>query len=152
MNDLPKAANIKSDGDGGWTSGMLKQIDEEATQQQFIPEPSKPTPPVSYDPSPSAEAVTKERMTHLLASVTTTTLDQLRELRDEIDNLMRVVQARHDTILDACHEHVNYSTSTISCKEIIKSNLSKITDDFKNGTDPVSKTITVTENKVDRQQ
>lgn len=106
--------------------------------------------PVSYDPSPTAEAVANERLEHLLAGVTTTTLNELRELRDEIDNLMRIVQARHDTLVDACCEHVGYSTSTISCKEIIKENLSKISNDFKNGMDPIPKIVTVQSNGEDK--
>lgn len=110
---------------GGWTSQMLKDINQ------------------SFDPAPTAEGVAKERMEQLLANITTSTLNELRELRDEIDNLIRTVQARHDTILNACYQHVDYSTSTIMCKEIIKGNLSKIATDFKNGHDPISKTVTV---------
>lgn len=136
-------------------SNVLKKADEAAeaikqqsyTPKEIVDKTSQMLASVSYDPSPSAEGVAKERLEHLLASVTTTTLDELRELRDEIDNLMRIVQTRHDILLSACHEHVGYSSSTIAAKEIIKENIVKIGGDFKNGIDPVPKTVTVTENK-----
>ena len=96
---------------GGWTSKMLAAIDRDI--------PHKDPPPDTIlsqfikdkvDPAPSAEGVAKERMEQLLANITTSTLNELRELRDEIDNLIRTVQARHDIILNACYQHVDYST------------------------------------------
>jgi hypothetical protein len=138
MNDAFERNQVNPN--GGWSTSMLAQIDKEIPRiepQQIA------AGPANYDPAPTAEGVAKERMEQLLANITTSTLNELRELRDEIDNLIRTVQARHDTILNACYQHVDYSTSTIMCKEIIKGNLSKIATDFKNGYDPVPKTVTV---------
>lgn len=132
MNDAFERNNVNPN--GGWSSKMLAQIDKEIPRVE---------PKTSYDPAPTPEGVAKERMEQLLANITTNTLNELRELRDEIDNLIRTVQSRHDTILSACYQHVEYSTSTITCKEIIKGNLSKIAADFKNGHDPIAKTVTV---------
>lgn len=133
MTDAFERNNVNPN--GGWSSKMLKDIDRDI--------PIVKQTVQSFDPAPTPEGVAKERMEQLLANITTNTLNELRELRDEIDNLIRTVQSRHDTILSACYQHVEYSTSTITCKEIIKGNLSKIAADFKNGHDPISKTVTV---------
>lgn len=139
MSDAFERNNVNPN--GGWTSTMLKDIDKAIPRV----DPAKQVlqSVTSYDPAPTPENVAKERMEQLLANITTNTLNELRELRDEIDNLIRTVQARHDTILSACYQHVEYASSTITCKEIIKGNLSKIAADFKNGHDPVPKTVTV---------
>jgi predicted nucleic acid-binding Zn-ribbon protein len=105
-------------------------------------------PKQSFDPAPSPEAVAQERMSNLLASVTTTTLDQLRDLRDEIDSLMRAIQARNDSIADAFRQHVAYAANAIRCKEVIKESIGKIAHDFKNGLEPIAKTVTIQENKL----
>lgn len=135
---------------GGWSSEMLKQIDKEvplADQASSMLKQPNQFAPNSYDPAPSAEQVAQERLSALLADVTTTTLDQLRELRDEIDSLMQAIRNRDELINKAFKEHVSYARNAIKCKEIIQANLTKIKHDFNNGMHPIPQTITVQENK-----
>lgn len=124
---------------GGWSSEMLKQIDKEVPRI----EPAQ----INYDPAPSAEQVAQERLSALLADVTTTTLDQLRELRDEIDSLMQAIRNRDELINKAFKEHVAYARNAIKCKEIVQDSLVKIKHDFNNGMHPIPQTVTVQENK-----
>lgn len=157
---------------GGWTSQMLKSIDKDIPPMdkgemlgkvsemlnqpnQFEPKPGEFKQLVddykslrnSYDPAPTAEAVAQERLSSLLADVTTTTLDQLRELRDEIDSLMQAIRNRDDLINKAFKEHVAYARNAIKCKEIVQSSLTKIKHDFNNGMHPIPQTVTVQESK-----
>lgn len=152
---------------GGWSSDMLKKIDKEVPRiepSQDISEAfeaikrgeytdlppvgdSRRQAKVSYDPAPSAQTVALERLQAVLAEVTTTTLDQLRELRDEIDSLMQVIRSRDELINKAFKEHVAYASNTIKCKDIVKDNLAKIKNDFNNGLHPIPQTVTVQENK-----
>lgn len=135
---------------GGWSSEMLKQIDKEvplADQTSSMLKQPNQFAPNSYDPAPSAEQVAQERLSALLADVTTTTLDQLRELRDEIDSLMQAIRNRDELINKAFKEHVAYARNAIKCKEIVQDSLAKIKQDFNNGMHPIPQTVTVQENK-----
>lgn len=85
------------------------------------------------DPAPTPQEVALERMATLLSSVTTSTLDQLRDLRNEIDTLMRIIQERNGHISEAFIQHVQLAANAIQCKNIIKENLTKISETFKNG-------------------
>lgn len=131
---------------GGWNSNMLSKIDKEVPLKDVNEAAAKaPNPfvPKSYDPAPSAEDVAQERLSALLANVTTTTLDQLRELRDEIDNLMNAIKMRDELINNAFKEHVAYASNAIKMKDIVKESISSIKHDFHNGIDPSPKTVTV---------
>jgi hypothetical protein len=136
---------------GGWSTSMLNKIEKEIPLKDVSTEAAKAAnpfiPPRSYDPAPSAEQVAQERLAALLADVTTTTLDQLRELRDEIDSLMQVIRDRDSLINKAFTEHVAYARNAITCKEIIKENLKKIKEDFTNGLHPIPQTVTIGANK-----
>lgn len=148
---------------GGWSSDMLKKIDKEVPLMErnqpnhFVEQQSSEFKQItdayssqraaSYDPAPSAQTVALERLQAVLAEVTTTTLDQLRELRDEIDSLMQVIRSRDELINKAFKEHVAYASNTIKCKDIVKDNLAKIKNDFNNGLHPIPQTVTVQENK-----
>ncbi len=134
--------------DNGWSSQMLKDIDKDIPQKETKDTIDKfvKTIKQSYDPAPSAEAVAQERLSALLADVTTTTLDQLRELRDEIDNLMNAIRNRDELINKAFKEHVAYAQNAIKMKDIVKQSISKIVADFHNGIDPSPKTVTVNAN------
>lgn len=98
------------------------------------------------DPAPSPESVALERMTTLVNGVTTSTMNELRDLRDEIDNLMRVIQSRNNTIQGAFVEHVNFAADAIKCKAIIKDTLKRINTNFSNGMTPIAKNVTVQSN------
>ena len=134
----------------GWSTVMLAQIDKDIPRKEekadsiinkFIKQDA------SLDPAPTVEGVAQERMDALLNSVTTTTLDQLRDLRDEIDSLMRAIQVRNDSISDAFKQHVDYAAAAIRAKAVIKESIGKIAHDFRNGLEPIPKTVTVMENK-----
>lgn len=132
---------------GGWNSNMLSKIDKEVPMidqaAEMLTQANKFIPKSSYDPAPSAEDVAQERLSALLANVTTTTLDQLRELRDEIDNLMNAIKMRDELINNAFKEHVAYASNAIKMKDIVKESISSIKHDFHNGIDPSPKTVTV---------
>lgn len=120
----------------GWSRKVLENVDK---QMQAVPE-------VKYDkgdPAPTPQDVANEKLNTLLSSITTHTLDQLREMRDEIDNLMRAVQSRHDHIGSAFSEYVAYASSSISAKEIIAEQIKRMKDDFNNGVN-IPKNVTVT--------
>jgi len=136
----------------GWSSKMLKDIDKDIPQKnttesidKFV-KTIKQASQASYDPAPSAEDVAQERLSSLLADVTTTTLDQLRELRDEIDSLMQAIRNRDNLINQAFKEHVAYARNAIKCKEIVQASVTKIKHDFNNGMSPIPQTVTVAEN------
>lgn len=82
------------------------------------------------DPAPSPEDIANERMSSLLASVTNKTLEELTQLRNKIDDLMRAIQSRNKIIEEAFAEHVGFATHTIKCKMIIEETLGKINQNF----------------------
>lgn len=133
----------------GWSSQMLKDIDKDIPIKETTDTIDKfvKTIKQSYDPAPSAEDVAQERLQSLLADVTTTTLDQLRDLRDEVDSLMQAIRNRDDLINKAFKEHVFFARNAIKCKEIVQSSLTKIKQDFNHGLNPIPQTVTVQENK-----
>ncbi len=127
---------------GGWSSTMLANIDKDIPHKE-IKDGIDKFAKKSIDPAPSAEAVAQERLTALLADVTTTTLDQLRDLRDEVDSLMQAIRNRDELINKAFKEHVAYARNAIKCKEIVQENLTKIKHDFTNGLNPIPQVVTV---------
>jgi uncharacterized protein YpuA (DUF1002 family) len=71
-------------------------------------------------PSPDdVESVALDRMNTLLGNVTNTTLEQLVNLRNEIDALIKSLQVRNQNIRSVFKDHVEYSVDTVNATQII---------------------------------
>jgi len=71
-------------------------------------------------PSPDdVESVALDRMNTLLGNVTNTTLEQLVNLRNEIDALIKSLQVRNQNIRSVFKDHVDYSVDTVNATQII---------------------------------
>lgn len=65
------------------------------------------------------ESVALDRMNTLLGNVTNTTLEQLVNLRNEIDALIKSLQVRNQNIRSVFKDHVEYSVDTVNATQII---------------------------------
>lgn len=102
-------------------AGMEKLV---AEQQQVAPAKNLP------DPAPPASAIATERAHQLVSNISSTTIDELRKLRDQIDELMRDIHQRRDLITDAIKAHAQFAESTVNAKTVIADGLATLRDQF----------------------
>ncbi len=95
------------------------------------------------DPAPDPQSIAAKRMKELVGQISDAAIEELRQLRDDIDHLIGAVQKRNETIAQAFDEHAALSVDVIKAKSIIKENIASITNSFQNGLPPIDKTITI---------
>lgn len=89
------------------------------------------------DPAPSAPAIAEERAQQLLTNISSQTLGELRGLRDQLDDLMRDMNARRDMLRDAIKSHAEFAQTAIQAKIIIAESIAKMRADFERSNTPL---------------
>lgn len=78
------------------------------------------------DPAPSAVDISHERVRRLSEDMAVQSLTELRELREQIDDVMRAITARRDDIAERIQRQADLSTNVAALKSIIVENLTKL--------------------------
>lgn len=89
------------------------------------------------DPAPSAPAIAEERAQQLLTNISSQTLGELRDLRDQLDDLMRDMNERRDMIREAIRSHAEFAASAIAAKSIISESIAKMRVEFDRSATPL---------------
>ena len=87
-----------------------------------------PTP--KDDPAPNPVALAEERAQQLTQNITTQGLDELRKMRDQIDELMHGIKASHEALVESTNAHARKVASCIEAKVIIGDALEALKKDF----------------------
>ena len=95
------------------------------------------------DPAPDPQTIAAKRMKELVGQVSDAPIEQLRQLRDEVDQLIVTIQSRNEAISAAFDEHASLSVTVIKMKEIIKENVRSVRKNFEEATAPLGKTISL---------
>jgi hypothetical protein len=78
------------------------------------------------DPAPTHTDVPRERVEQWLHNISTLSTEQLRHLRDHIDNLMRSIQAEEEQISKHLQRHSEFCQSVLDFKSIVSDGIAKI--------------------------
>lgn len=97
------------------------------------------------DPAPEATVLPTERAQQIVRNISATTLDELAKLRDELDDLMRAVRAREETVARVLEEHAGFAQEAIRCKLVIADSIVTLRKSFENGAPPLRIAPTVTQ-------
>lgn len=114
------------------TTAMAEEqhTDVEAGMQKIVEEQRQAPPANLPDPAPPASTIATERAHQLITNISSTTIDELRKLRDQIDELMRDIHSRRDLITDAIKAHAQFAESTVNAKTVIADGLATLRDQF----------------------
>lgn len=82
------------------------------------------------DPAPEASELPRDRINAAIHQIAGITLDQLRELRDECDNLMRAIADHRDNLIGSIAGFASLATATVKTKNIMGDAMRKLSDDF----------------------
>lgn len=80
------------------------------------------------DPAPDPVALAEDRAHQLVGNISTHALDQLREGRDRLDDLMRGIDARAKALHGGIVELAQFSAEAIAAKVIIADALMQLTE------------------------
>lgn len=97
----------------------------------------EPEPDTRPDPAPSAPAVAEERARQLITHISTSMVSELRELRDQIDDLIRDMNGRRDMIVEAVRHHAEFAEAAIQQKRIIGEYVAKMRAEFDKSQTPL---------------
>jgi len=89
------------------------------------------------DPAPSAPAIAEERAQQLVANITTAAQGELRELRDQIDDVIREMGERRVALTDAIRSQAEFAEAAINHKMIIGESIAKLRADFEKSRTPL---------------
>jgi hypothetical protein len=92
------------------------------------------------DPAPSAPAIAEERAQQLVSNISSQMLNELRGLREQIEELMRDMNERRDLIREAIRAHAEFAESSIQHKIIISESVSKLRSEFESSRTPLPPT------------
>lgn len=82
------------------------------------------------DPAPDAASSAMARVTNLVDDVTSQPVEQLRLLRDAIDDMIRAIQARDAAIKETIAVHANTAIEVVTFKNIVLDAMGKIQADL----------------------
>jgi hypothetical protein len=91
---------------------------------------TNPQPSEQIDPAPDPVDVARDRTTELVNNMSRSALDQLRQMRDQADDLMRAITARDDAIKAQIVEQAVFVADAIAAKVIITDALLKLQGKF----------------------
>jgi len=121
-------------------SAVLARVDEAMQQEEasaMDTSDDNQATTAHPDPAPSAPALAQERVQMMLANISNPTLSELRDLREQIDALMRDMNERRDMISEAIRSHAEFSETTIQAKMIIAESISKMRAAFDKSRTPL---------------
>lgn len=85
---------------------------------------------------PSPQDIAMGKMDTLLDSVTDRPIAELKNLREQIDNLIKAMEDRKRKFKRAFSEHLAFAATTIQAKDIIAEHVGKIVNEVSNGMAP----------------
>lgn len=114
---------------------------DKARIQEIIGEASNPTATngKGTDPAPEATTLPRERVLSIVSGVALSALDELRQLRDQCDVLMRSLIERQGTLIHDIEEFAALSQSTLDTKLIISDALNRLAEQYR--ASPVAETV-----------
>lgn len=83
------------------------------------------------DPAPNPVDIAEQRAQQLHNNITTQGLDELRKMRDQLDELMHGIQESHEALVENTINHARKVSSCITAKGIIHDALEALKKDFK---------------------
>jgi hypothetical protein len=117
-------------------SATLRRVDAEMALEQAV-EQAVSEPAESADLAPSQQAVATEHAHTLVTSITTNALGELRQLRDQIDGLIKNVSDRRDLLVDAITRHAEFADAAIAHKVIISEHIVRMRAEFDQSLTPL---------------
>lgn len=93
------------------------------------------------DPAPKPVLLVSERAERFVADISNATLDELRQLRDQIDEAMRAIQKRRDGCLDTIMAFAEDTNAAVEMKNVVSDAMVRLQDRLKDG-EKVPPTIT----------
>lgn len=117
-------------------SATLRRVDTEMAIEQAVAKAvAEPGDPV--DLAPSQQEVASEHAHTLVSSITTNSLGELRQLRDQIDDLCKDVSERRDLLVDAINRHAEFADAAIQHKTIISEHITRMRSEFETSRSPL---------------
>jgi len=89
------------------------------------------------DPAPSAPAIAEERAQQLITNISSQMLNELRSLREQIDDLMRDTNERRDMIREAIRAHAEFAETAVQHKIVIGESVAKLRAEFDGSRTPL---------------
>ena len=82
------------------------------------------------DPAPTSTILPMERAHAIVRNIAATTLDELRQLRDKIDDLIRATQAAEDEVSAKFAAFAERAEQTIECKRVIADSVDRLCENY----------------------
>ena len=119
------------------TEAALQQVQHSPSLDTLEDHSGQLTQDQRPDPAPSVPAIAEERAQHLLANISSQTLGELRDLREQMDGLMRDMIERRDLISEAIRSHAAFAETAIQHKIIIAESVAKLRTEFEASRTPL---------------
>jgi hemoglobin-like flavoprotein len=87
--------------------------------------------------APTEAAVAQEHAHMLVSSISTNGLSEMRQLRDELDDLMKEMGDRRDLLAQAILAHAQFIDAAVAHKRIITDHVAKMRAEFAHSTTPL---------------
>lgn len=82
------------------------------------------------DPLPSRSSQNGNRARHFVEEISNQALNQLGELRDQIDDLCRQITAKQDELTADIEQHIQFATTAIKAKLAIAEGVEQVASYF----------------------
>ena len=83
-----------------------------------------------HDPAPCPQSITMRRMDELLGQVSDHAVEELRQLRDDVDATIRAIQNRQEEVRNYFSDHVDSVINAIKFREIAAGHLADVRERF----------------------
>ncbi len=80
------------------------------------------------DPAPDPVELASNRASELANNISSSALDQLRQARDDIDNLMRSIKARQEAVASDIVALAQFATDAIQAKLVISDGIQRLSE------------------------
>ena len=86
-----------------------------------------------HDPAPCPQTIAKRRMDELLGQASDHAVEDLRQLRDDVDATIRAIQNRQKEVRNYFSDHVDSVIAAIKFREIAAGHLADVRERFARG-------------------
>ena len=120
------------------TNGNNRQREiDEAVQRAIGPEIYQPNDKPATDVAPTEAAVAQEHAHMLVTAISTNGLSEMRQLRDELDDLMKNLGDRRDLVIEAIQAHAQFVDAAVAHKRVISDHVAKMRAEFDRSCTPL---------------
>lgn len=82
----------------------------------------------AVDPAPKPVNIISERAQRFVSDISNATLDELRQLRDQIDDAMRIITKRRDKCFDSIMDFAEDTNAAVAMKNVVGEAMEKLQD------------------------